>query len=73
MRFFNFQALDPKFVSALETRVLKLEGSTFGIRPSIYALKGWYKESPPPQKKKVSMTVICGAKVSPPFPAKLLF
>ena len=33
---FNFQALDPKFVLALEPRVLKLEGSSFGVRPSIY-------------------------------------
>ena len=33
-RFFNFQALDPKFVLALEPKVLKLEGSSFEKLPS---------------------------------------
>ena len=44
----NFQAMDLKFVLALKPRVLKLEGSTFGIRPSIHVLKqkGCYKETP---------------------------
>ena len=41
----NFQALDPKFVLALEHRVLKLEGSSFGNRPYICFLKGFYKET----------------------------
>ena len=40
LRFFKVQALDPKFVLALKPRVLKLEGSSYGIRPSIYVLKG---------------------------------
>ena len=29
LRFFNFQALDPRFVLALEVRVLKLEAHLF--------------------------------------------
>ena len=32
---------------ALELKVLKLEGSSYGIRPSIYVLKGWYDETAP--------------------------
>ena len=36
LRFFNLQALDPKFVLALEPRILKLKGSSFGIRPYIF-------------------------------------
>ena len=43
-------ALDPKYVLALELRVLKLEGSSFGIRLSTYALKDAIKT--PPQKKE---------------------
>ena len=46
LRVFNFQALDPKFVLALEPRVLELEGSSFGIRPYIYGLKECNKETP---------------------------
>ena len=33
LRFFNFRALGQTFVLALEPRVLKLEASSFGIRP----------------------------------------
>ena len=44
---FNFQDLDSKFVLALKPRVLKLEGSSFGIRPIIYVLKGCFKDPPP--------------------------
>ena len=40
LRLTDFQALDPNFVLALELKVLKLEGSSYGIRPSIYVLKG---------------------------------
>ena len=47
LRHFNFQALGPKFVLSLEPRVLKVEGSFFGIRPSIYVLRGCYET---PQK-----------------------
>ena len=35
-RFIDLQALDPKFVFGLEPEVLKVEGSSFGIRPSFY-------------------------------------
>ena len=54
MRLFNFQAFDPKFVLALELRVLKLKGSSLEIR-----LKGFYKKNP----KKVAITAVLGAKV----------
>ena len=47
LRLTDFQARDPNFVLALELRVLKLEGSSYDIRPSIYILKGWYDETPP--------------------------
>ena len=40
LSLFNLQALDPKFVLALEPRVLELEGSSFGISRYIYVLKG---------------------------------
>ena len=36
----DFQALNPKFVMALEPKLLKLDGLSFGTRPSIYVLKG---------------------------------
>ena len=39
VKFVNFQDLGPKFVLALEPRVLKLMGSSFGIRLSIDAQK----------------------------------
>ena len=58
LRFFNFQDMDPKLVLVLHPRVLKRGGSSLGIRPSIYVLKGCYKE--PPQKG--AMTGILGAK-----------
>ena len=40
LKLTDFQALDPNFVLALELKVLKLEGSSYGIRPSIYVLRG---------------------------------
>ena len=40
LSLFNFQALDPKFVLALEPRVLELEGSSY-----IYGLN-CYSERP---------------------------
>ena len=39
LRFFDFQALDPKFVLALEPKVLKVKGSSYGNKPSIYVRK----------------------------------
>ena len=36
--------MDPNFVLTLKPRVFKLEGSSFEIRPSIYVIKGCYKE-----------------------------
>ena len=39
MRLLSFQAPDPKFVLALEPRVLKLENSFIGISHFIYVLK----------------------------------
>ena len=67
LRFVDFQALGPKIHVALEPKVLKLEGSSFGKRPSIYVLKGWYNETP--IKVKVPRTVILGVKAPPPRPA----
>ena len=46
MRLFDFQALDPNIVWALEPKVLKLEVSSFRARPSIYVLKGYYDDPP---------------------------
>ena len=46
LRFIDFQALDTKFVLALEPKVLKLEGSSFGIRPFNYVLMGGYDKPP---------------------------
>ena len=40
MRFFNFQALDPNFVLALEPRVLKLEGSSYANQALYLCPKG---------------------------------
>ena len=56
--------LDPNFVLALELKVLKLEGLSYAIRPSIYILKGWYDETPP----KVAVTVIVGVMAFLPPP-----
>ena len=42
LRFFNFKALDPTFVLALEQSGLKLQDKSFGIRPSIYILMEGY-------------------------------
>ena len=55
LSLFNFEALDPKFILALEPRVLELKISSFGIRPYIYVLKGCYKE--PPQILAISVIV----------------
>ena len=44
IELFHFQALDPKFVLALKPIVLKQEGSSCGIGPSICVLNGGYKE-----------------------------
>ena len=44
LRCFNFQALGPKFVFAMEPKVLKLDVSFLGIRPYIYFLKGIIKK-----------------------------
>ena len=49
--------MDPKFILALEPRVLKLGGSSFGIRPYIYILKECYK---------VAITMILRGAFSPP-------
>ena len=46
LRFFNFRAQGLNFVLALEPRVFKLDGSSFGIRPYIYVLKECYKDTP---------------------------
>ena len=46
MRFVDFQAL------ALEPKVLKLEGSSFGHRPSIYGIKDSNDDTLPPPIKK---------------------
>ena len=54
LRCFNFQALGPEFVLALEP----IDGSFFGIRHYIYVLNGGYKET----LQKVAITVILGAK-----------
>ena len=56
LRFFDFQALASEFVFAREPTVLRLEGSSFGIRPSIYAQMGYYDDLPP----KVPIRVILG-------------
>ena len=45
---------------ALEPRVLKQEGLSFGIGLYIYVLNGCYKEPPPPKKEKKNKTVILG-------------
>ena len=58
LRFIEFQALDLIFVLALEPKVLKLEGSSFEIRPSIYVLMGCYDEPP----KKLPITANMGVK-----------
>ena len=39
LRLVNFQAMNPKYVLALEPKVLQLEGSSFGNRLSISVLK----------------------------------
>ena len=40
LKFTDFQALDPNFIFAQAIKVLKFEGSSYGIRRSIYVLKG---------------------------------
>ena len=40
-------ALAPKFVLSLELTLLKLQGSSFGINPSTFVLKGYYMMNPP--------------------------
>ena len=59
LRFFDFQALASEFVFAQEPTVLRLEGSSFGIRDSIYILIGCYDRPP----RKVPRRVILGEKV----------
>ena len=54
LNFCDFQAQNPNFHLALELKMLKLEGSSYGKNPSIYALKGWNNETP----KKVPIIVI---------------
>ena len=53
------------FVFVLEPRDVKLEGSPYGIRISIYVLMVFHKEPPPPQikEKKGAITVSLGVKV----------
>ena len=51
----DFQALDPKFVLTLEPKVWKLEGSSFGHKPSIYVLKGKYDETLQTNSTKLSV------------------
>ena len=58
---------NPKFVLALELKVLRLWGSFLGIWPSIYVLKGWYIETP----QKVSITVTFGEQVVSPPPTRI--
>ena len=65
LSLFNFQALDPKFVLALEPRFFEQVGLSFGIRPYIHFLKEHYKEAP----KKLAISVLFGVKsFLPPFP-----
>ena len=54
LRFIDFKALDPNFVLAIELPIPKLEGSSYGMRPLIYVLKGWYDETP----KRVAIRVM---------------
>ena len=44
LRFIDCQALAPKYILALELTILKLEGSSFGIRPSIYVIQKFNDE-----------------------------
>ena len=57
---------DPKFYLALEPKVLKLEGSSFGNSPSIYVLKGWYDDYP---QKSSQNSHFVAEDVPPPSPA----
>ena len=45
-RLVDFQSLYPKFVLSQEPKVWKIKGSSFGNRPSMFDLKGWYGEPP---------------------------
>ena len=47
----DFDAQHPNFHLALKPKILKLEGSSFGNRSSIYVLNGWYNEIMNPLKK----------------------
>ena len=49
---FLIQAVAPKFVLSLKATALKLEGLSFGIRPSIYVLKGCFDEPAPKSTHK---------------------
>ena len=69
LRSIDFQALDPNFCQALEPNILDLEGSSYGNRPSIYALKGCHDETP----QKVVVTVILGAKAFLPPPVRISY
>ena len=51
LRFMDFQARDLKFVFSFEPKVLKLEGSYFGICPPFMSL-GDTIMTPLPKKKK---------------------
>ena len=42
LRLVGFPALDQKFVLALEPKIVRLEGSSFGNTPYIFVLMGWY-------------------------------
>ena len=67
LSLFNFQALDPNFVLAPEPRVWELEGSSFGMRPYIYVIKGCYKGT----LQKLAKSVILGVKAFlPPPPSR---
>ena len=59
LEIYRFSSSSPKFFFG--SRALKLEGSSFGIRPSIYVLKGCCDESLP----KVPICVILGEKAFP--------
>ena len=63
--FVDFQALDPKFHLALEPKVLKLEGSSFGNMLSIYILKNRHSEMS--QGTGLSTATLCSrAQCTPP-------
>ena len=47
-----FSSCGYNFHSAVEPKVLKLEGSSFGNRPTIYVWMGWYDGTSPPPKKR---------------------